>query len=476
MLLLCIPGGLGAASEDNTVAVLFSGSKSAAAWATVISLEDPDTTLLCEDNMIKLEWDGTVAPSLILSSWSGGAEWRSISPCANIDGALFYSYEDMISGFGDDLTLVDSINVMNRGAAAVLNGLSVVTAASVRSAQNADKPVRRVIGYLPDWSYSAYKTMDLSDLTHINIAFCNPDTSGKLSCMIPDDELKALVAAAHEKGVKVLASLGGAGGSDNYPALVKTTETMTAFNGKIMDFCETYGLDGIDLDIEGDVDTAFWDTYEQWCLSLRSCCDERGMLLTTATAYWIAVHISNTAMKCFDIVNIMAYDNDTDPASHSTYDYAVESLKTFNIERGVPKSKLVLGVPFYGRGYNADGTLSWASYESFSSLVSENAENYNRDSYNGIAYNGAETMRRKCELAKAYGGIMIWEISQDAAGEYSLLSLIGSEILGSTELNPKKYLLGAESIGAEQLEQLDTDSDEQLCAVDLCIYLRKKVA
>ena len=112
-----------------------------------------------------------------------------------------------------------------------------------------------IVGYLPDWSYGYYKDMDFTDLTHINIAFCNPDTSGNLSCYIPDAEMKKIVDTAHENGVKVLASLGGAGGSGNYPALVRDEKTRNDFCEKIIDFCEKYNLDGIDLDIEGEVET-----------------------------------------------------------------------------------------------------------------------------------------------------------------------------------------------------------------------------
>jgi hypothetical protein len=85
-------------------------------------------------------------------------------------------------------------------------------------------------------------------------------------------------------------------------------------------------------------------------------------------------------------------------------------------------------VPFYGRGYTADGKLDWNSYVPFKELIELDKDNYNSDFYNGIAYNGAATMREKCAMAKEYGGIMIWELSQDAKGEYSLLSLIKEEL------------------------------------------------
>ena len=62
-------------------------------------------------------------------------------------------------------------------------------------------------------------------------------------------------------------------------------------------------------------------------------------------------------------------------------------------------------------------------------LVAINAGNFNVDYYDGVAYTGAPTMREKCALAKDYGGIMIWELTLDAEGEYSLLAVIKQEML-----------------------------------------------
>lgn len=289
----------------------------------------------------------------------------------------------------------------------------------------------RVVGYLPDWSYEYYReNLDFEALTHINIAFCNPDKQGNLSCGIPDDEMTNLVEKAHCNNVKVIAALGGGGGCNGYLPLLDTPRGMADFNGKIMQFCEKYGLDGIDLDIELDSSHQIWNYYGEWVGSLRDLCDGRGYEMSTATAQWVAAKVSGETFADFDFVNIMAYDDDDkDEQSHSSYDRAVYWMDWFHTEKDIPEEKLVLGVPFYGRGYTATGALDWESYEPFSSLVQSDPSNYNGDAYNGVAYNGADMMRRKCALAKEYGGIMIWEVTLDADGEYSLLKVIKEEML-----------------------------------------------
>ena len=187
-------------------------------------------------------------------------------------------------------------------------------------------------------------------------------------------------------------------------------------------------MDGIDLDIELDSSHRIWNYYGEWVTSLRTLCDERDYELSTATAQWVSVKVSAETYSQFTFVNVMAYDDDSDKSSHASYNFAVQALDYFHIQRNIDEKKLVLGVPFYGRGYDSRGNLNWNSYQSFAALVAAAPANYYADVYRDVAYNGAETIREKCQLAKDYGGIMIWEVTLDAAGEYSLLTVIKDEM------------------------------------------------
>lgn len=301
----------------------------------------------------------------------------------------------------------------------------------VRTAVADEETVQtRVVGYLPTWSYGGYKDIDFTALTHVNIAFCNVDAGGNFSSGIPDHDMNAIVEKAHANNVKVMAAIGGGGGCDAYPDLISTEAERTSLNEKIIAYCEEYDLDGVDLDIELDSSNAIWKNYGAWVVELRSICDERDWQLSTATAQWVAYGVSGQTFALFDFLNVMAYDNDYNGSgSHASYEFAVECLDYFHNTKNVPKDKLVLGVPFYGRGYKADGSLDWNSYMSFEELIVADVANFELDNYNGVAYTGAVTMRKKCDLARDYGGIMIWEITLDADGEYSLLAVIKEEML-----------------------------------------------
>jgi len=124
--------------------------------------------------------------------------------------------------------------------------------------------------------------------------------------------------------------------------------------------------------------------------------------------------ILNSVFSSVDFLNIMVYDGGSG-ADHSPYSYAVSSLDYWLNTRGLPPSKAVLGVPFYARP-------SWKSYRQ---LLSEGASP-NSDTYNGDYYNGIPTIQAKTNLAfdRGIGGMMMWELSQDAVGANSLLTAI----------------------------------------------------
>lgn len=415
-------------AEENKIC-LYKGEASAPAWTCPVTIPVTDRSIYSEENTIAISCETETAPYFVLTSNSGGKEWTQVLPDDFDENYYYYSYTAMTESFGTDFALLDYISVMASDSPVTVYEIDMLI-----GKQENDTPTdnvthdSRVVGYLPDWDYKSYGEVDFSALTHLNIAFCNPDEQGNISCYIPDYEMTNIVNKAHSNDVKVFAALGGGGGCDGYLSLIDTPEEMTAFNDKIMEYCKKYNLDGIDLDIELGSSHKIWNYYADWVDSLRVLCDENGYEMSTATAGWVAVNVSSETFNKFDFLNVMGYDNDGDEISHADMEFAESSIKYFNIQKKVPKDKLVLGVPFYGRGYTADGKLDWNSYVPFKELIELDKDNYNSDFYNGIAYNGAATMREKCAMAREYGGIMIWELSQDAKGEYSLLSLIKEEL------------------------------------------------
>ena len=287
------------------------------------------------------------------------------------------------------------------------------------------KPAGYVVGYLPYYSADAADRIDFSALTHLNIAFANPTSDGTLYLEMSDKTIKKVVKKCHENGVKAVLSLGGGSiSSTNYNALMRENpQGIPAFNRQIVDFCERYDFDGVDVDFEFIASSPAWEYFEDWIVALKKQCDKNDLLLTAAVATWYSDNMSDKSLASFDYITVMAYDNDGDGENHSKYTYAESEMQHY-VNRGIDKSKLVLGVPFYGYRYTDSGAMDWSSAASYRYLLSLDKAVKNADYYEGYAYNGEQTIRKKAELSKEYGGIMIWELSQDADGADSLLRVI----------------------------------------------------
>ena len=304
---------------------------------------------------------------------------------------------------------------------AVVIGLGV----AVFSPKKTKKPKGLVVGYLPYYSSSAADRIDFSALTHLNIAFANPDSSGNVYLEMSEGTIKKLVKKCHDNDVKAILSFGGGSiSSANYNKLMRgKPEGIKQFNEKIIDFCKKYDFDGVDIDFEFIASSPAWEYFEDWITALKTKCDKNDLILSAAVASWYSDNMSQKALDCFEYITVMAYDNDGDSENHSKYEYAKSELDSY-VNRGIEKKKLVLGVPFYGYRYTDSGAMDWSSAASYRYLLSLGKSAAEGDYYNGYAYNGVETIKKKAELSKEYGGIMIWELSQDDEGSDSLLGVI----------------------------------------------------
>lgn len=286
----------------------------------------------------------------------------------------------------------------------------------------------RRVGYLPTYrgSFASWaEALDFGRLTHLVVAFGSPAADGTVSLPEQSDaDLDALVGAAHACNVKVLLSFGG--GADTTGAEIReliTPAKVQGFAAKIAEYVAAHALDGVDVDLEGN---SVNENYGGFVDALSTVLAPEGKLLTAALGTWFAERIPADALSKFDFVSAMAYDEHgtwTDPGEHSTYELAATQAEFWSTTRGVPADKLVIGVPFYGYYWGATNeALTYAE------ILARFPDACGRDWIEGdgfsLSYNGPATIRRKAELSKSYGGTMIWELGQDAAGTRSLLSVI----------------------------------------------------
>ncbi|MEO7800671.1 MAG: glycosyl hydrolase family 18 protein [Ginsengibacter sp.] len=284
----------------------------------------------------------------------------------------------------------------------------------------------KVVGYIhPSRTIdTAINTIAFGKLTHLNIAFVNPDSTDSLK--IPFG-FNALIKRAHANHVKVLASIGG-GSHNPYYAVLLTNSKRKDFINTLINFLQNYHLDGLDVDLEGD---AIDSTYEPLIVELSAVFKPLNLLLTSALATWNAEKISDVALSKFDFINVMSYDQTgpwqpDKPGPHSTIAKAEEDLDYWIRQRHVPKENINLGLPFYGYCFNTKYDESMAYAEIVSTFNGADQTDVVMPFGGGtIHYNGLPTILQKTSIAREKaGGVMMWQLLQDAKDGDSLLNEI----------------------------------------------------
>ena len=322
---------------------------------------------------------------------------------------------------------------------------------------------KKVIAYIPNWidlnSFSS--TIQYSKLTHINIAFENPDANGYLTF---NSGSNTIINAAHAQNVKVFVSLGGGaiseGGAirDNYFNLI-TPANRTAFIQKIYDYVIAHNFDGVDVDLEGP---AINGDYGGFVIALANKLHSGGKQITAALSEgYGGANVPSSTFAAYDWINIMAYDATGpwapgNPGQHSPYSMAVNQFNYWT-GRGLPASKAIIGLPFYGYGFGASANQGI----SYANIVAQypGAENLDQVG-NTIYYNGIPTIKAKTTFAiQNAGGVMIWELSQDAVGAKSLLTAVNQVITGSQPPVGGGTLIQAENYSSMSGVQTEATTD-----------------
>lgn len=236
------------------------------------------------------------------------------------------------------------------------------------------KVIAYVRGINDDWGPN-YKMA--KKLTHINYAFANIKDGKVVEGRDSDAEnlrwLRQLKKINPE--LKILVSVGGWSWSDNFSDAVVSPDSREIFANSIVDFIKKHQLDGIDLDweypgLQGEDNIHRPEDKENFTAVLKLIKEKlneqlpKQNLLTIASASF-PDYFSHTeleiAHKYLDFINIMSYDYYTGGGSKtghhsnfevSEYNATGTSTKTAiqrHLDLGIPKEKLVVGVPFYGR-------------------------------------------------------------------------------------------------------------------------------
>jgi len=290
-----------------------------------------------------------------------------------------------------------------------------------------------VVAYVSSWSAVMPEP---TYMTHINYAFGHVSESFSGIDISSPENLKNISALkGRNPELKVLLSVGG-WGSGRFSEMAADPVLRTAFAKDCRRVVDEYKIDGIDIDWEypgSDVAgiSSSPDDPANFVLLLKEIREELGdgHLLTIASGATGTGLLFDRLVDYVDYVNIMSYDLAEAPSHHAplyssrysghiTADGCVDK----HLKAGVPSSKLVLGVPFYGRGcgqyargvpYNKITVLPgcterWDEDAKVPYIVDAGGKFV-------LGFENARslTIKRKYIKEKGLKGIMYWEYSQD---------------------------------------------------------------
>jgi chitinase len=273
----------------------------------------------------------------------------------------------------------------------------------------------RIAGYLPEYRAETFDADAARQLTDIILfsALTSPEgllNLKKLNAM-PWRQLQELRTHDH---VRVSFAVGGWERSSGFPSMAASPQNRAAFVRSVVQVCNEQGLDGVDLDWEHPANAEEEGHYADVVHDLRVAFEPLGLTVSLTIAGW--QHLPKRAFDDADWVQVMAYDN---PGQHSTVEQAINDIDKV-LAMGASPAKVVLGLPFYGRGVQDRDEITYAD------IYARYHPAADVDLAGGFYFNGPRTLVQKVNLAKSrhLGGVMIWEIGQDIPGPHSLLGNI----------------------------------------------------
>ncbi len=341
---------------------------------------------------------------------------------------------------------------------------------------------KKVAGFYPDYSTVGVNNVQYTKLTDIFYAFVFPNTTGVLYSKDGSyndvvvngagsrvlSVMKPLAAKARASGVKIHLSVGGAGGSYGFSATMANAGYRSKMIDSLASLVARFDLDGVNIDWEfpssGDK-----TNFETFMSALRTKLNTVGVSEGRTIELSIAVGVglfddggyavNSSIFNNVDYVYLMAFDAQgsccvCDPNHHSTVTTAEYVIKKWSsgltkpspicggdfTSKGVPTSKLVLGIPFYsdnGSGVNWDA------------ISASNPATYYNDAdgiNGGYDYNSCAMIQSKTNLImNTYNGagIWCWDLDADREDQYSLLNCM------YTAMQPYLCTATAPALGAD---------------------------
>ncbi len=356
---------------------------------------------------------------------------------------------------------------------------------------------KRISVYVQNYSPTA--TVQWNRMTHLVHAFLNPmNNTGNItdatglpvapaapSIWFDTGNFTTMIAAARaaNPNIKIIISTGGAPAGDpgleaRMTAVMANAAARTEMANDLAAFVQRYNLDGWDFDWEHPKTVAEKNDHQTFlsmmktrlnALEVTMCKElEVSIALNGETDHFVlgatGTDYVNPGVDPFvDIYHLMTYDasysnhnavNPAWPLNHSPLIHAQEAVRDFaSPPFNWPKSKMCVGVPFYGKtGFNGGGGTSLYGTginASNSAAIFNDAD----DLVAGYNFNACPTITNKANFALSDGlaGLVIWEGSQDRTGANSLLGCAYTALGGAANQNIETGCCAQPALGNDKV-------------------------
>lgn len=279
----------------------------------------------------------------------------------------------------------------------------------------------KVTGYLPAYRLRSLETDQLTHLTDLVYFAVSPREGGDFG-RPTEAHLAWLRAQRRDFGLSLhlgIAEHPKRGQRSVFGSLSSDPEQRRLFTRRLTEFLLAEGFQGADLDWEYPRTEREKQGFFLLVNDLRRAFDQNGLRLSLAVSPWHPLQAGT--YEAAHEIHLMTYD---DVGRHATLAGTRRHAEAFVARTGAP-SKTLLGLPFYARGYTAQGPR-WSQSLMYRSLFERFSPEPGQDSAGGFYYNGPETIAEKVRYARqaGLGGVMIWEIGQDLSGQASLLRAV----------------------------------------------------
>ncbi len=287
-----------------------------------------------------------------------------------------------------------------------------------------------VVGFFPDYgSGFGFQLEHIESLSQLNFFTAVPAYNGTMTLpatLNPNDG-GVWAEIAIVRGTRAVLTIGGNNNSGGFASATSRVYRAN-FIQNIVKLVDDFQFTGVDIDWEFPSSTSEQNNYATFLAQLKTALPAGSTMSVDvpATGY-NGKYFPVSLFTNVDYVNIMAYDDWVESGwdqNHSSYDKMVNHVNYW-VNKGVPKSKIIVGVPFYG-------LKNWSSTIKYSEILTANPDILpSVDVWDGHYFNGYDLIKKKTQYVKdeGYAGIMIWEVSQDEIyHEYSRLKAINEVV------------------------------------------------